>query len=54
NIFTLVGENNEALEQVLATIDLSITDAMNSELIHPFVADDVWVAIQSMGPNGSP
>ncbi|PON73056.1 hypothetical protein PanWU01x14_062060, partial [Parasponia andersonii] len=50
NIFTSVRENNESLEQVLATIDPLITDAMNSKLIHPFEADDVWVAIQSMGP----
>ncbi|PON59801.1 Endonuclease/exonuclease/phosphatase [Parasponia andersonii] len=41
NIFTSVGENNEALEQVLATIDSSVTDSMNSKLICPFVADEV-------------
>ncbi|POO04030.1 Endonuclease/exonuclease/phosphatase [Trema orientale] len=54
NIFTSVGENNEALEQVLHTIDPSITDVMNSKLIRPFIANDVWDAIQSMGPDRSP
>ncbi|PON88077.1 hypothetical protein TorRG33x02_161030, partial [Trema orientale] len=54
NIFTSVGENNEALEQVLATIDPSVADSMNFKLICPFVADEVWAAIQSMGPDKNP
>uniref|UniRef100_A0A803Q7D4 Reverse transcriptase zinc-binding domain-containing protein n=1 Tax=Cannabis sativa TaxID=3483 RepID=A0A803Q7D4_CANSA len=54
NLFTTAGEDGDALDIVISTINTSITDEMNLILTQNFTRSDVEEALNSMAPDKSP